>query len=151
MRLDPSNHRGPLVFLVHLSWTTGKPCGQRKEWVKLARCQHYYGEGSCQRNSFFFSFNASLQHIDWSQHFLALRSLVTFHFLHVSTQRVAPGVTESRNAVGFLHYIFEQRKKTEVCVCVFISFRKKITLSHRVQSRQSDHISVSSLKEQPAL
>lgn len=35
-------------------------------------------------------------------------------------------------------------------MCVYTAFRK-ITLSQRVQSRQSDHISVSSLKEPPAL
>lgn len=123
-----------------------------KEEVNLARCQH---GGSHQRNSFFFTFTASLQRIDLPQHFLTLRSLATFHFFHMSTERVALGVMESRNAVGFLHYIFERRKKTVVCVCLCLCMalrkRKKITLSQRLQSRQSDHISVSSLKEQPAL
>lgn len=65
-------------------------------------------------------FNTTIQHIDLSQHFLAPRLLVTFHFLHMSPERVAPGVMESQNAVGFFHYIF-----TGLCVCVFMAFRKK--------------------------
>lgn len=138
-----------------LEWE-GRSAGREgKRMVNLAGCQHYYGEESCQRISFFFfTFNASLQHIALSQHFLALRSLLTFHFLQVSTERVAPRVTESQHAVGFLHYIFERRKKTGVrmCVCSLRSCvyglqekKKKKSLYLTERSQDSQITSVSAL------
>lgn len=98
---------------------------KRKEWVNLSRCQYCYGEGSCQRNSFFFPFNASLQHIDWSQHFLALDRW--WHSTFCMCQH-REWLQEWRNhgmlLGSFITSLSGERKQRCVCVCVY-GFQKK--------------------------
>lgn len=73
------------------------------------------------------------------------------------SERVAPGVTESRNAFGFLHYIFERKKKTGVgvCVCVWLSEKKnrfislsavKTVRSHQCQLSEGTTSSIGSME-----
>lgn len=138
MRVARSNHRGWRVFLVHLSLMTGQQSGWRGN--RMGKFSTLLGlpwlRISPEKFPFFY-FNAPVQSTD-------LFSDCWWHSTFCKCQQIE-WLWEWQNYRMLLGSFITSLKRGRKQVCISLAFWD-ITLSYRVHSRQSDHISVSSQK-----